>query len=386
MYLRLKIIAVSLLTSLISHLVSGQEITDGFIILPNGDYQYGTVKFDPSLNKYEECQFAADGKKEYTRFTPDQISGYGVINGIHYITREILTGETLQKHFLKKEIDELVRFYSYNNNRYFIEKDDFKELKQDDYEAILSEALKSCKNILASIKKVNFDLQGLRSIFLKYQLCTDPASATVPSVRLQFDVLAGLEFNNSTLSGNPTLNQNKSKLTDKTLLSAGVNTIISFKKSRHLLFAAGAYYYQQNFYAIDPSITVSYSSTDKINFNYHEILIPVSLHYSFFKKEKNIMPYLKAGISIPLTIKSSLVWESEKEYASTVFFERYPLPQKFKQDLQPTISIGTTFTVLRDIRNVLEVSYIKGGGKLKDNTSTVSVTGNRLVVLMGFRF
>jgi hypothetical protein len=381
----LRFTTLSLVFSLFTYWASGQEIKDGFIILSNGEYEYGYVQFDPTLNVYEECLFSVATSKPYTKFTPDQIRGYGVINGIHFATREVTTGASHRKHFLKNELDNPIRIYSFNDSRFFIERDTVEELTESNYKILLSEGLKSCKGILSSIKKTHFDLQGIRTVINKFLRCSDPESLSIPFTRFQFETMAGLEFNNIRLRGGQ-LPFADIALIDKTLFSVGINANILFKKSKKLSGVTGAYYYQQNFYAIKEDITTDYSSVDKINVNYKELLIPVALQYSFFKKEKRVMPYIKTGVLIPITFKSALIWESEKEYSNSVLFQRYALPQKLKQSLQSAISVGATFEVINDIRNVFEVSYIMGSGKLSSGGRSLSTNSNRFVFLLGFRF
>jgi hypothetical protein len=217
-------------------------------------------------------------------------------------------------------------------------------------------------------------------------LCVDPESADeMVTQRIQFDVKAGLESNNSTLTINRvTSGKSKFALIDKTLLSAGVDAMFSFKKTR-LLAVAGLYYYQQNFYKTS-QVFSDHISIDKVNLDYSEILVPVAVQFSLVKKERSVLPYLKAGVSIPITLKSSLVWEKEQEYANAVFFERYALPQKLEQSPKLTISAGATFKLIGDVSNILEVSFLKGKGQLKDNTGSATLYSNRLVVLLGIRF
>ena len=388
MDIRIKFSPLALLVCLFSQNVNSQDIKDGFIVLANGKYEYGMIQMNPTLNVYEECLFQSDRESEYKKYGPDEIKGYGVINGIHFSTSEITIDATEQKRFLKHVIDDgLANLYSYNDNRFFVKRDNLNELHKDNYKALLTEMLTSCKTISSSIKKSRFDAASLRALFIKYQRCTNPESASIPFARFQFDALAGVEFNDVVLNGySPNLRKGELTLIDKTLFSAGFNTIVLFKKKKDLSLVTGAYYYQQNFYTSHQSVNASYSTIDNIHLDYHELLIPVALQYSFFKKEKMAMPYLKAGISIPITLKSRFIWETEQEYVNTVFFERHDIQQKYKQSLAPTVSAGAIFKLIGDIRNVLEVSYIISKGELKNDKSNFSVNSDRLVVLFGIRF
>ncbi len=383
----LKLLVLSLIANLYCYTANSQEVKDGFIVLPHGGYQYGFIKFDPALNVYEECLFSVASGKPFAKFTPNQVLGYGVIDGIHYITKQISTGETNQAHFLKKEIDELVKLYSFEDNRFFIEKDSFEELKSGNYKVILAEALKSCINILPSINSSHFNPQEIRDLLIKYQRCTDPESVRIPFKRFRFDIMAGAEFSNyslSALQGPAVIGE--VVLIDKTLFSAGMNAMVLFKKSKRVSALTGLYFYQQNIYKINRYSTKDYSAIDKINLDYKEVLVPLVLQYSFFKKDKRLMPYFKAGLSVPFTFNSTLIWESEKEYVNAVYFDRYELPQNLKQLLQTTISFGTIFNLIKDIKNVFEISYINGGGELKNSSSNLRISNSRFVVLLGYRF
>lgn len=383
---RLKFMALSWVVCLSCYCANSQDIKAGFIILTGDQYQYGFIQLDSTLNWYEECLFTVQQGKPYTKYTPDQILGYGVIDGIHFITKEVITGEAQQKYFLKREIEDQIALYTFNNNRFFIEKDSFVELTDTNYKTLLTEALKSCKGMLSSIKRTHFDPSGIQDLLFKYKRCIDPESVSTTFIRFQFDVMAGAEFSNTTFSGGRAPLDMGISLTDKTLFSGGVSAIILFKKSKRPSFVTGLYYFSQNLYKIDQSIASDYSSIDKINLDYHELLMPIAFQYLLFKKEKRVMPYAKVGILIPFTINSTFTWESEKEFTSSVFYERYDLPQKLKQSFRPTISVGAVFNLINDVRNVLELSYNKGGGKLDDGSNRFTVNSNQFVALLGFRF
>ena len=381
---------IALLLLLFSTHVNGQETRDGFIIRPSGDYQYGTILLDPKLNSYETCSFKADGKDEFRLFTADNIQGYGVINGIRFITKEITVGQDKRNFFLKNDIEGIVKIYTFND-RFFVERDTFMEVKaakgSENYKQVLAEILKDCKNILPVIKKTKLELTSLRTLFFKYQRCTTDESSLEPSFQIKADLLAGMEISTPTLDFNhPSRINNVLHLKDKTLFGAGVNVNFSFKNSRHVSWVTGAYFYDQSFYVIQRGTSNGYASTDKINFDYREVSIPIGIQYSFMKREKKIMPYLKAGVSIPITLKSSLAWENQTENSTSVYFNTYEMPQEFKQSLQLSISAGTTFSVISSIRNVFEVSYQTTGGKLLDNHEWVTVSGNRITVFLGIRF
>jgi hypothetical protein len=150
--MKVNLIAIILLTCFCWHCAYAQEIKDGFIILPDGKYQYGDIRFDPELNPYEACFFTPSSLKEFTKYAPDKILGYGVIDGVHYATKEIEVGSARAKYFLKVEIDGLVNVYSFKDNRFFADAEGFIELKNEsgsgNYRKVLSELLKSCTSVL----------------------------------------------------------------------------------------------------------------------------------------------------------------------------------------------------------------------------------------------
>ncbi|MFN7492117.1 MAG: hypothetical protein ACK5RG_04300 [Cyclobacteriaceae bacterium] len=361
---------------------------DGYVILLSGQFQYGFVQLDPSLNVYSECLFSVTIDKPFVKYTTDKIQGYGVIDGIQYVMKEIPEGTTTQKYFLKKEIDDnLARLYSYQNNRFFVENNGFEELKQSNYRALLLETMKNCKRVASTINKMDFSPAEMRKLIDRYLDCSNlSTSTTTPFKRFHFDVLVGAELNSSTFQLKSYL-QNSAviPLIDKTKVGAGANMHIMSRERRRIAMVIGVYYYQQSFYAIANSTAIDHTTIDKINLDYKEILVPVGLQYAFFKNERMLMPYLRASIAIPVTLGTTVSWESEKEYSTTVYFEQYELPQNLKQSLQPTVTAGAVVNLIDKVRSIVELSYISGSGELLDTSKTLSVNSSRWVFMLGIR-
>ena len=120
---RLGLVVTILATCLFGFQAHSQEIKDGFIIHSDGKYEYGYIQFDPSVDVFERCLFRAEGGKEFIEFTTNQIAGYGVINGVHFLRKEINVGNTAKSYFLKKLFDEKAKIYSLEDIRFFIEQD-----------------------------------------------------------------------------------------------------------------------------------------------------------------------------------------------------------------------------------------------------------------------
>jgi hypothetical protein len=98
------------------------------------------------------------------------------------------------------------------------------------------------------------------------------------------------------------------------------------------------------------------------------------------------MPYIKASISIPITRNGDMHWLNEKESTNAVYFNQYEMPHRYKQHVQPGVSIGTTLSLIHAFKNVIEITYQTTGGHVDDNFRTISVTGSRLTFLVGVRF
>ncbi|MFN8888997.1 MAG: hypothetical protein ACK5WF_16165, partial [Cyclobacteriaceae bacterium] len=88
---------------------------------------------------------------------------------------------------------------------------------------------------------------------------------------------------------------------------------------------------------------------------------------------------------IPVTLGTTVSWESEKEYSTTVYFEQYELPQNLKQSLQPTVTAGAVVNLIDKVRSIVELSYISGSGELLDTSKTLSVNSSRWVFMLGIR-
>src|SRR5262245_54169509 len=78
------------------------QLKEGFIIQTNGDYRYGQNAINEQT-QHESVQFQDASKSVLATYTTETINGYGVIDGIKFIAKEISVNGATKKVFLKLE-------------------------------------------------------------------------------------------------------------------------------------------------------------------------------------------------------------------------------------------------------------------------------------------
>ncbi len=369
----------------------GQATKDGFIIINNGQFKYGSIQTENIDSKYSECLFKESTKSEFKKYTADEIEGYGVINESKFVTRQIEIDSALQNVLLKSEFDGLIKLYSYHT-RIFAEESALIELQEtnDAYKNKLLDLLKSCKNTSSSIHRSDFSIKSLVSLMERYSQCAKNDFVLPTRIMTSIEGVAGMEFNSTRFTSHvPQFYfANIQNLKDKTLLSAGLRMQISLLRFKSLSFCTGLYFYQQQFYLL--SVSESNSNViDKMNFNFNEFVVPLNLQYGATDEKKKLRPYVRAGISIPIVTHASLTLDHSEETNNVVYLDRYDAMKSFHESLQLDVAGGLSFSISKKIKTFAELHFSKGGGKIVTNlssTQTIESEYKRFNVVVGLRF
>ncbi|MEO7988417.1 MAG: hypothetical protein ABI663_02690 [Chryseolinea sp.] len=368
-----------------------QATKDGFIIVNNGQFKYGSIQIGNIDSQYTECFFKESSKSEFKKYTSNEIEGYGVINESKFVTRQIEIHSESQKIFLKVEFEGLVKLYSYRN-RIFAEESSFVELLEanDVYKNNLSDLMKSCKNSASAIKHSVFTTKSIISLLKRYDQCSKTNFELPKRININLEAVAGVEYNSTQLTSHVPLFYfaNVRNLKDKTLLSTGIRVQISSSRIKSLSFCTGLYYYQQQFYLLSAS-QANASIIDKMNFNFNEFVVPINLQYGSDNEKKKLRPYVRGGISIPFVTNSSLTLEHSEETNNVVYLDQYDAMKSFKESIQIDVAGGVNFNVSKKIRSFVELHFNTGKGEIVtnlSNTETIESKSKRFNILVGIRF
>ncbi len=98
----------------------------GYILTNNGDSIHGTIDYRTDSRNCQECIFCPDGKKEYTKYSPDDIQGYRFDNdGVYYVSRTFPVEGVDTRMFAEYIIQGGVSLFYYSNHNinyyYFVD-------------------------------------------------------------------------------------------------------------------------------------------------------------------------------------------------------------------------------------------------------------------------
>ncbi len=369
----------------------GQATKDGFIIVNNGQFKYGSIQFGNIDSQYSECFFKESSKSEFKKYTSDDIEGYGIINESKFVTRQIEMDSESQKIFLKVEFEGLIKLYSYGG-RLFVEESSLVELWEANnaYKKSLSDLMKSCKNTASAIKHSGFTAKSIISLLKRYDQCSKTNFELPKRINVNLEAVAGVENNSTQLISHVPLFYfaNVQNLKDKTLLSTGLRVQISSSRLKSLSLCTGVYYYHQQFYLLSTS-QANATILDKMNFNFNEFVVPINLQYGSVNEKKKLRPYVRGGISIPFVTKASLTLDHSEETNNVVYLDQYDAMKSFKESIQIDLAGGLNFNVSKKIRSFAELHFNTGSGEIITNlsdTQTIESKSKRFNIVVGLRF
>lgn len=365
----------------------GQSSQDGFIIVDNGQYKYGEVVVEPGQES-TQCSFRESISQPFKIFKPEDIEGYGIIDGVQFFTRPIENNNEPKKYFVKVEHLGLVKQFTYEG-RIFIEAPKWIELKADgDYKSELRKIVGSCQNIGRSIQQLTFTTEGVRSLLEKYEVCANNGFQLDRKISLFIECTAGLEVSFFNMKS-PIANMafvNQDRLRDLTLFTTDIRFGMKLLK-RPVAFLSGLKFGSQR---LDLTTTTgpNPSKSDKISYTFQEALIPLRVRFYRATSEGTFQSFFTIGMAFPLQRNPQMTWNHEVESADRVVIDRYDLKPVVKPGLQAELAFGSSLSITRKLTGVAEINFSVNHDKIANAlvNKNLELYSKRVQILFGIRF
>lgn len=132
-------------------------------------------------------------------YTPEQLTGYGVIGKSSYVAKTILVNGTERKVFLNKRVNGTLSLYSYRSrdfDAFFLEAKDKNLIPllddgQEGYRTLLSSYLDSCAHAARNVKWVRYRPSSLTRLLTQFNSCSSK-----PFPRLKLGAVVGYGTSN----------------------------------------------------------------------------------------------------------------------------------------------------------------------------------------------
>jgi len=173
------------------------DFRDGFIVKQNADTVYGLLDYKGDLMSGQICKFKNNKLSKAEEFTPNDILGYGFVDGKNYVAKTLDFGEDInvlkQKYFIEYLVKGTVNLYYFRNSEkdhYYLESDKYeiKELrtieriKKDElgretivpykeYLGVLKVYLTDCEAIKPRLENFSIGFDNLIILISDYNKC-----------------------------------------------------------------------------------------------------------------------------------------------------------------------------------------------------------------------
>jgi hypothetical protein len=309
------------------------DFRKGFIIKSEKDTVWGYVNYSQGQQSFRNCTFKESIKGETSRFTPENIIGYGFDEDKMYISKQVqINDDSKQAFFMEVLVKGSFSLLNLDNSFYVLNKENeliklinikagnlSDRLKNqpiaNHYAGILNLLMFDCIEIRDQIPKTRYSEKMLTRIVEQYHECKELPFISYknqkPWIKTNLGVLAG--FQHSTIkfitpgiqyqhmTGNFSTAKNPVAGISLDISSPRVNERLSLISS--ILYTAPSYYSYRH---IDNG---AYIQNDYVSVSLHSIKIPAGFKYTF--PEKSITPYFNAGFVSIFNVSSSSDYYSE---------------------------------------------------------------------------
>lgn len=306
----------------------------GYVITNAKDTLFGLVDYREGSKGYKSCDFKTSKGQNTTTYEPQSIIGYGFENDKFFQSKQISIKDQPSKNvFLEIIVRGRVSLYKFEDT-YFIEKGDdglqqlineTKEVtidsksvlkKTNRHISILNILLFDCVEIRSKVDKVRLVEKSLTNLIEDYNRCKGHSEksfkANKPWTKAILGVTGGLNISKLNFDSYPGFDHlggdfevSKSPMIGVSLDISSPRLSERFSFQGDLLYLASKYY-KYTLYKSSSSIQRNYVTKELL-----QLKIPVSLRYSFPKREYT--PYVNVGFSSTIHLSSNSKWVQETE-------------------------------------------------------------------------
>lgn len=308
---------------------SQENFKKGYIIKSDGDTLSGLVDYREGFRSYRICQFKSVFDQSVATYTPDDIRGYGMINGKTFQSKKITEANGVLKNvFLDMKIIGFVTLYKYEYV-FYVQKssDSLQRLSNDKSQqlidgkqvvrytnqhiAVLSTMLFDCIALRERTQKVPFVERQITTLIEDYNACQSVAQTVVEASKSWAKVMVGLtggvHFSRLEIASRSSADRRLDGSYDVTNTPFfGATFDLSSPRLTERLSFHGAVMYLHPKYRMDHTTG---TSVTQVEIATNQIKIPVGFRYTF--RGEPAAPYLNLGISSTFNFSSTSTWDQK---------------------------------------------------------------------------
>ena len=393
-----KPVILSILFLFANGVVSAQDFRPGYVVTSSGDSLSGYVAYRQGSRNTKTCIFKKDKRSQATRYTVDQLKGFGIHGDKRFETIQVPpNGDSLDRAFAHIIVDgpmtlhRVNRFYTVSyagvthvlrspKDKYVGDSKGLWYKADKHYVGILTSLALSCP---VSAEETNYNLSDLAKFASDFNRCKGSEDTKVYSqkfVKANVNIFGAFVMSNATTDLFEEITFEPSQT-----VSGGIGLDLSSPRLFDRLFFSTELWYLKFLHQayIEETFPAEKHYRDVILKGSY-VKIPIGFRYNFLH-ERNT-PYIKAGVSFSVIGDCSVRVVMEKESNGTVYGDEvYDDTYRFRSPRFLWGAIGYDKSIAGKMRAFVECRYEAGTGVVGTKIQTFS-TLNNLNFLAGIRF
>jgi len=387
------------------NLMAQSDFRPGYIIKNNGDTLSGLIDYKGNQANARKCVFRFSKDASDEKFTPDDIKAYRFIDSKYYVSKKVMTGDSIETQlFLEYLIDGIVDIYYYlspsgdnyfidsGNNQLILLKDNEDKVIVDEkiyasdvkrYRGILKYIFSKSPKVSREVDDIPLDHKSLIRIAKEYHeaVCTDKECIVfekkLPSIKWQIGPVAGISFDLADVNGDLDdeyfyLRGSDFNVSVFPLIGLNVKVNLPYLNERmNLLFSPEFGYKECE--TRNTTNYLGYPVISYIHLTQYRLANSLLLNYEF--PVKKIKPFITAGFRMSYYFKSDYISRSTFTIYPSYTLE-YHRSNYTETDYYPVIGFGAIYNLknadtisfdclyIREIR-VMASSIIEDGFALR---------------------
>jgi hypothetical protein len=391
-----------IVTCLANFAYSQNDFRKGYVVLTTGDTLRGWVDYREGDKAFSSCSFKSSQDQDLRVYEPGNILGYGFVNDKVFESREVLIkGQSKRIVFLEVIVRGRISLFRYEEN-FLVEKsggeiqqlinetetDIVKGLRMqretNQHIGTLNSLMSDCDGLMAGKQKINLEEGALTKLVESYNQCKGESGIVFKAAKPWKKVILGVNagVNVSQLSFGTYLGYEYLEgdfEVSKSLMFGLSLDALSPRLSERVSVHADVFYLAPQYYHYNQLSIGSTVQTNYVTIDLQQLKIPLGLRYT--SPVRSITPFINAGLSSTLQLKSNTDWVQEIESNGVV--EIYePAAYQITQNQFGVWGGGGLVRPISDkLSAFLELRYERSIGVAKSTTEPQAQVGNFQIII-----
>lgn len=384
-------------------LIAQPDFRKGYIVTNQRDTVQGFLNYRESAKNFEFCEFATSPEAKVTRYGPEEIRAYKFDEDKLMVSTDIaISGEEKRWCFLEVLVAGKMILYKYRSHYLVKDTEDkiYELIRETEntalngrpmvreinrYIGILKYLMRDCPGLQKEIEDADLSERDFTELVEKYNQCTGIETVSYKQEKPWFHAVPGIVAGivSTSYTYETIVNEIPDDFNKDVSFSVGVDCEISLPRlNEYFSFYTGLFYLHNQLRAYSEGLNSSNMLyRNDLGARFNQLQLPLTLRYTF--PERQVTPYINAGVGVVFLVKPSDYWiqEIEKnkvistEEGSALYFKKCSIVYIGSFGLKVKLgNTPTTFEVRYENIKALQDTYGVTRSKIQNIQFLLGVT------------